>query len=100
VLKRLLDPTAAPLRSEPKEARELMIQSRNGWLLSFDNLSGLPVWLSDALCRLATGGGFATRELYTNDEEVIFDAKRPLVVNGIEDFITWADRWTHSGGNT
>src|SRR5262249_11848966 len=44
-----------------------------------------------ALCRLATGGGFGTRELYTNDDEVIFDAKRPLVANGIEDFVTRAD---------
>src|SRR5262249_1137398 len=51
----------------------------------------LPPWLSDALCRLATGGGFSTRELYTNDEEMIFDAKRPVIVNGIEDFITRAD---------
>src|SRR5262249_5426230 len=59
--------------------------------LALDNLSYLPAWLSDALCRLATGGGFSTRELYTNDEEVIFDAKRPVVVNGIEDFITRAD---------
>ena len=35
-------------------------------------------WLSDALCRLATGGGFATRELYSNEDEVIFDALRGL----------------------
>jgi hypothetical protein len=91
VLKRLTDPSAAAVRSEPRDARDLMIQARNGWVLAFDNLSGLPVWLSDALCRLATGGGFSTRELYTNDDEVIFDAKRPLVVNGIEDFVTRAD---------
>lgn len=91
VLKKLLDPSSAPLRSEPKEARDLMIQARYGWVLGFDNFSGLPGWLSDAFCRLATGGGFSTRELYSNDDEVIFDAKRPLVVNGIEDFITRAD---------
>ncbi|MBP3956715.1 DUF3854 domain-containing protein [Gemmata sp. G18] len=91
VVKRLIDPSAAPVRSEPKEARDLMIHARNAWVLAFDNLSGLPGWLSDALCRLATGGGFSTRELYTNDDETIFDAKRPLVVNGIEDFITRAD---------
>ncbi|MBP3954434.1 DUF3854 domain-containing protein [Gemmata sp. G18] len=91
VVKRLIDPSAAPVRSEPKEARDLMIHARNAWVLGFDNLSGLPGWLSDALCRLATGGGFSTRELYTNDDETIFDAKRPLVVNGIEDFITRAD---------
>jgi hypothetical protein len=91
VLKALLDPAAAPVRSEPKEARDLMIAARNNHLLALDNLSHLPPWLSDALCRLATGGGFATRELYTDDGEVVFDAKRPVLLNGIEEFVTRGD---------
>ena len=68
-----------------------MIRARNAWVLAFDNLSALPGWLSDAFCRLATGGGFSTGELHTNDEEVIFDATRPMAFNGIDDFITRAD---------
>jgi hypothetical protein len=44
-------------------------------------------WLSDALCRLASGGSFAVRQLYTNDEEVLFKAARPILLNGIEDVI-------------
>jgi hypothetical protein len=68
-----------------------MIAANNGHLLAFDNLSGLPAWLSDALCRLATGGSFAVRQLYTNDDEVLFQAARPLLVNGIEDVISRAD---------
>ena len=36
-----------------------MIAANNGHLLAFDNLSGLSPWLSDALCRLASGGSFA-----------------------------------------
>ena len=91
VLKRLIDPSAAGVRTSPRDERDLMIQARNGWVLAFDNLSGLRGWFSDALCRLATGGGFGTRKLYTDDEEMIFDAKRPQIVNGIEDFITRAD---------
>jgi hypothetical protein len=51
--------------------------------LAFDNLSTIPDWLSDAICRLSTGGGFATRSLYTDDEEVVFSGKRPVVFNGI-----------------
>jgi hypothetical protein len=57
-------------------------------LLAFDNLSGLPAWLSDALCRLASGGSFAVRQLYTNDDEVLFQAARPILLNGIEDVIS------------
>jgi hypothetical protein len=68
-----------------------MIAANNGYVLAFDNLSGLPAWLSDALCRLATGGSFAVRQLYTDDEEVLFQAARPLLVNGIEDVISRAD---------
>lgn len=91
VLRALIDPNRADLRSEPREERDLMIAAKNGWLITLDNLSRIPIWLSDALCRLATGGGFATRELYANDEEVLFDAKRPILLNGIEELATRSD---------
>src|SRR5439155_5936714 len=91
MLKALIDPNVAPVRALPREERELMIAANNGYVLAFDNLSGLPTWLSDALCRLATGGSLAVRQLYTDDEEVLFQAARPLLVNGIEDVITRPD---------
>jgi hypothetical protein len=91
MLKALLDPNAAPVRALPREERELMIAANNGHLLAFDNLSGLPTWLSDGFCRLASGGSFAVRQLYTNDDEVLFQAARPLLVNGIEDVISRPD---------
>ena len=82
LLKALIDPNAAPVRALSREERELMIGANNGYLLAFDNLSGLPPWLSDALCRLATGGSFAVRQLYTDDEEVLFEAARPILLSG------------------
>ena len=91
LLKALIDPNAAPVRSLSREERELMIAANNGYLLAFDNLSGLPVWLSDSLCRLASGGSFAVRQLYTNDEEVLFQAARPILLNGIEHIVSRAD---------
>ncbi len=91
VLRSLIDPNAAPLRSEPREPRDLMIAANNGWVVAHDNVSHLPLWLSDALCRLSTGGGFSVRTLYENDEETIFDATRPTILNGIEDVITRND---------
>src|SRR6516165_7261539 len=51
----------------------------------------LPPWLSDALCRIASGGSFAVRRLYTDDEEVLFRAARPTLLNGIEDVIGRSD---------
>ena len=76
MLKALVDPNAAPVRALPREERELIIAANNGYLLAFDNLSGLPPWLSDALCRLASGGSFAVRQLYTDEDEVLFQAVR------------------------
>jgi hypothetical protein len=91
VLRMLCDPNAAPLRAAPRDVRDLMIAATNGWFLCFDNLDHLPPWLSNALCRLATGGGFATRRNYTDDGEVLFDATRPILVNGIEEIATRGD---------
>lgn len=90
-LKAIIDPHTMPLRAEPKHEHDLMIAAANGWAVAFDNLSRLPAWLSDALCRLSTGGGFGTRELYTNRDEVLFSAMRPIILNGIEDLATRPD---------
>jgi hypothetical protein len=68
-----------------------MIAANNGHVLAFDDLSSLSPWLSDALCRLASGGSFAVRQLYTDDEEVLFKAARPTLLNGIEDVIGQPD---------
>jgi hypothetical protein len=85
VLRSLIDPNAAPLRSEPRDARDVVIAAGNSWVCALDNLSYLPPWLSDCLCRLATGGGFATRALFTDADEVIFDSQRPIILTSIED---------------
>ena len=84
VVTRLIDPSGI-LRSPSRDQHSLAIAANRSWVLTIDNLSGMPVWLSDALCRLATGGGFATRTMYADDEETIFSATRPIVLNGIDD---------------
>ena len=91
VLRALIDPCIAAVRTLPRDARDLAIAANNAHVLAFDNLSGLPNWLSDALARVATGAGFATRELWTNSDEAIFDFVRPVVLNGIEDVISRQD---------
>jgi hypothetical protein len=91
LLRSLIDPNKAALRSEPRDGRDLIIGANNGWLIALDNLSRVPTWLSDALCRLATGGGFSTRELYSDSEEILFEATRPILINGIEELATRSD---------
>ena len=78
MVRALIDPNQVSLRCPPRDERDLMIAVNNNWDVAFDNLSGIPNWLSDAVCVLATEGGFATRELYSDDEEKMFCAKRPV----------------------
>jgi hypothetical protein len=91
VVRKLIDPNKVLLRRPPRDERDLMITATNSWIVALDNLSYLSPWLSDGLCTLATGGGFGTRELYTDQEEILFEATRPIVVNGIVEFATRAD---------
>lgn len=90
-LKTLVDPGLAPLRTAPRDVRDLMISASNSWSLSFNNLSSIPPWLSDGLCSLSTGGGLSTRELYSDDNETILDAMRPVILNGIDSLVSRAD---------
>jgi hypothetical protein len=90
-LRALVDPNSVPLRALPRNEHDLFIAARNSHVLAYDNASGLPDWLSDAFCRLATGGGFSTRQLYTDDDEVLFGSKRPILLNGIVDVTTRPD---------
>lgn len=91
VLRNLVDPNAAALRSGPRDERDLFIAANNSLVITLDNLSHLPDWLSDALCRLATGGGMATRQLYTDLNETIVNVQRPIVLNGIAELATRGD---------
>jgi hypothetical protein len=74
-----------------REERDLVIAANNSHVLAFDNLSGLPHALSDAFCRLATGASFGLRQLYTDADEVLFQAARPILLNGIGDVISRPD---------
>jgi hypothetical protein len=91
ILKALVDPSISDLKTPPKEQRDLMVLAKNNQVIAFDNLSSLPVWFSDALCRLSTGAGLSCRELYTDDEEYIFRTTTPLIINGIEDIVSRHD---------
>ena len=91
VLRLLIDPQDCPIFSEPKSTRDLMVTAINGWLLSYDNLSILPPWLSDSFCRLVSGGGFAAPALYTNEERSVITAQRPVILNGIDEFVRRGD---------
>jgi hypothetical protein len=81
----LIDPHASPLRVVSRNLRDLMASALHNWVLAFDNISSIPLWLSDALCVLATGGSFAGRKLFDNDQEHHWSVQRPVIITGIGD---------------
>jgi hypothetical protein len=87
----LCDPRHPAVRQVPASRRDLMVAATHAYLLSYDNVSELKPWLSDALCTLATGGGYGVRANHTDAEEITFDARRPVVLGGISNFIARDD---------
>ena len=52
-------------------------------VVSLDDLSSLPMWASDALCRATTGGGTRRRMLSSDDEDITYYFRRVYILNGI-----------------
>jgi hypothetical protein len=91
MLRELIDPNKAPVRSLLHKEDDLYIAASNGYVLSFDNVSYLTPTASDALCRISTGGGFSKRENYSDLDEIIIDACRPIFLNGIPSLVERPD---------
>lgn len=91
VLRSLIDPANPMARSAPQSEQDLVIAARHNHVLAFDNLSTVKPALADALCRIATGGGFGTRKLHTDADEALFTATRPILLNGIPDLASRPD---------
>jgi putative DNA primase/helicase len=91
MLARLIDNEIGKKRTVSKEERDLVIAAVNAHVLAFDNMSSVPNWISDALCRLSTGGGFATRQLHSDSDQLVLEASRPVILNGIPDLTGRAD---------
>ena len=91
LIRRLIDPNVAALRSLPRDVRDVFIAAINSSILCFDNLSSISPEVSDALCRISTGGGFGTRQLYSDDDEYLVDVMRPIALNGIVDVASRSD---------
>lgn len=87
----LIDPTLTRTLTFPRDKTELTRELSHHALAYYDNLSRIPDWISDQLCKAVTGGGFTKRKLYTNDEDVVYILMRAIGFNGINLAATKAD---------
>ena len=83
LLRWLIDPSATDVLSLPRSRDQLIQQLRHHWAPSYDNLSFLRSEISDELCQAVTGAGSAKRELYTDDDDVIYQIQNCILLNGI-----------------
>jgi hypothetical protein len=91
VLGELIDPSNVDPGMMSGSEQDTLIMVQRVWSVRFDNMSHLTGEQSNTLCRLAQGGSFRTRLLYSSSEEVILQAERPIIVNGIAEIISQPD---------
>lgn len=90
-LRSLIDPNKVPLRGAPDSTEDIFIAAAASGIVSYENLSWLKNPMQDALCTLSTGGGYATRKFFTNNEEHVLETKRPVMLNSIAGVATRPD---------
>jgi hypothetical protein len=81
VVRRTWEPTAPEsVRFDP---RDFLQKASHAHILMLDNQNTVPEWAADTLCRLVTGEADSKRRLYTDDEDIIVELKRAVLLNGI-----------------
>lgn len=84
IIASIVDASTVPLRKPPRDLDSWTTAAFGSHVVAVDNLSVLPDWLSDALCRAATGDGDVKRSLFTDGDLFVFQFKRVVILNGID----------------
>jgi len=79
----LIDPSGAPLIAPPDKPERWIEAAHGSWLIGIDNLSSISGWLSDALCRAATGDAMRKRTLYADTGTTVVRFRRCVLLTGI-----------------
>ena len=91
VARSLVDPSQLLVLGLPRDDAGLVQLLSHHYFTPFDNLSVIQPWTSDALCRAVTGDGSSKRELYSDDDDVIYKFRRCIGLNGINIAATKTD---------
>jgi Holliday junction resolvasome RuvABC ATP-dependent DNA helicase subunit len=83
LIKMLVDPSIIRTLSFPRDINELIQQLSHNHVAYLDNISNIKEWYSDQLCRAVTGSGFSKRQLWTDDDDIIYSFKRCIGFNSI-----------------
>lgn len=84
ILATLLDPSPVPVRKPPKDMDSWVTMAAGSWVVGLDNLSVIPGWLSDSICRASTGDGDVRRRLWSDGDLAVFAYRRCVIFNSID----------------
>ena len=85
-VKVIVDPNVVVRNSLRFDEREIAVSSMHEWVNNFDNVNSIiPDPISDLLCRISTGQGFRKRKLYTDQDDLILQYRRPIVMSAINE---------------
>lgn len=80
----VVDPSPVPVRKAPRDVESWIVAANGSWIVCVDNVSSVPDWWSDSICRAVTGDGDVRRRLYSDGDVHVFSFRRVILLNGIE----------------
>ncbi|HEY6595937.1 MAG TPA: hypothetical protein VI011_17820 [Asanoa sp.] len=84
LLTSLIDPCASQLRTAPRNVEDWAVAASGSWMTCLDNVSDIPPWLSDAICRAVTGDGLLRRQLFTDSDVSVLAFRRVVAMTSID----------------
>jgi hypothetical protein len=80
-MKRWTDP--GPSLPMPADRRSWAVTASNGYQVLMENVSSIPAWWSDAVCRGSSGDSWADRALYEDNEVAAWKFSVVPIIEGI-----------------
>ena len=88
---RIIDPSGMNISSIPTNTSDIALHLNSRYISNFDNVSEISQDVSDMFCRAITGEGYSKRKLYTDSNEIIWNYKRKILLNGISPILEFPD---------
>lgn len=80
----LFDPCTAENHNVPRDPEAWAMAANGSWGVVVDNVSTIPEWWSDALCKAVTGAGWVRRAHYENYALSVLTFRRVVVLTSID----------------
>ena len=80
----LVDPSTAPLKDQPAIPESWALLCYASSVIAVDNVSKIPQWWSEALCRTVTGDAFVRRTNYRDQDLSVAEFQRAVILTSID----------------